>query len=79
LTLDAAATSASLVCGSTPPPVNESGTYAQLSPGPSHEIARHNTLSWSWWWTTGPSALVTGACFSQPTFCKSTALTLGYG
>lgn len=77
LTLPAGATTAPLACRSTPPPANEAGSYAQLWSGPRHRTARHNNLSW--WSTTGSTALLADACFSQPTFCKSTALTLRYG
>jgi len=79
LTLPAAETTAPLVCGRTPCRANESGYYAQLSPGRSYEIACHGTPLWSPRERIGPSALLTHAYFPQPTSCKSTALILQRG
>jgi hypothetical protein len=78
-TLPATETTAPLVGGSTPPSVNESGCYAQLSPGPSYEIARHSTPLWSPRDRIAPSALLTDAYFPQPASCESTPPTLRYG
>lgn len=79
LTLPAAEATAPLVRGRTPSPANESGYYAQLSPGPSYEIASKNTpLSFS-----QESRVRTNILHNtdspQPTFCKSTALNLQRG
>jgi hypothetical protein len=79
LTLPAAETTAPLVGGSTPPSVNKSGCYAQLSPGLRYEIARHSTPLWSPRERIAPSALLTDACFPELTSCKSTAVALRYG
>jgi hypothetical protein len=76
LTLPDRAMAAPVVCASTPPPLKESGSYAQLCPGPSHQVARHNTRFWG---TTGPLALVACACFPQPSVCEATALTFSHG
>jgi len=79
LTLPAAETAARLVGGSTPPSVNESGCYAQLSPGPSYEIAGKNTSSWFSQESRVRTDILHNTDSPQPTFCKSTALTLRYG
>jgi hypothetical protein len=76
LTLTALEIVALPIRGSTTPPVNESGSYAQFSPPPSRP-ARHNTLYWSW--TMGSSAFLTDACVSQPMVCESAALSLSHG
>jgi hypothetical protein len=79
LTLPAAETAARLVGGSTPPSVNESGCYAQLSPGPTYEIAGKNTSSWFSQESRVRTDILHNTDSPQPTFCKSTALTLRYG
>jgi hypothetical protein len=79
LTLPAAEATAPVVGGSTPPSVNESGCYAQLSPGPSYEIAGKNTSSWFSQESRVRTDILHNTDSPQPTFCKSTALTLRYG
>ena len=79
LILPAAETTAPLVGGSTPPSVNESGYYAQLSPGRSHEIAGKNTSSWFSQESRVRTNILHNTDSPQPTFCKSTALTLQRG
>ena len=79
LTLPAAETTAPLVRGSTPPSFNESGCYVQLWPGRSYEIAGKNTSSWFSRESRVRTDILHNTDSPQPTFCKSTALTLQRG
>ena len=79
LTLPAADTPALPIRGRTPSPANESGYYAQFWPGQSYEIACKNTSSWFSRESRVRTDILHNTDSPQPTFCKSTALTLQRG